>query len=54
MKIRIVGRENIFKPTVGNKSLHQDNNNNGVRIINFVTSPYLVFKSTIFPDPEQS
>ena len=30
-----VGRENIFKPTVGNESLHQDSNDNGVRIINF-------------------
>ena len=30
-----VGRENIFKPTIGNESLHQDSNDNGVRIINF-------------------
>ena len=30
-----VGRENIFKPTIGNKSLHQDSNDNGVRIVNF-------------------
>jgi len=30
-----LGRENIFKPTIGNKSLHQDNKNNGVRIVNF-------------------
>ena len=28
-----VGRENIFKPTVGNESLHQDSNDNGVRIV---------------------
>ena len=33
-----VGRENIFKPTIGNKSLHQDSNDNGVRIVNFATS----------------
>ena len=34
-----VGRENIFKPKIGNESLHQDsNNNNGVRIVNFATS----------------
>jgi len=37
MKIRLgdfnakVGRENIFKPTIGNDRLHQDNNDNGVR-----------------------
>jgi hypothetical protein len=28
-----VGRVNIFKPTIGNESLHQDSNDNGVRII---------------------
>ena len=33
-----VGRENIFKPTIGNESLHQDSNDNGVRIVNFATS----------------
>jgi hypothetical protein len=32
------GRENIFKPTIGNESLHQDINDNGVRIVNFATS----------------
>ena len=30
-----VGRENIFKPTIGNESLHQDSNDNGVRLVNF-------------------
>ena len=29
-----VGRENIFKPTIGNKSLHTANNGNGVTIVN--------------------
>ena len=29
-----VGRENIFKPTIGQESLHQDNNDNGVRLVN--------------------
>jgi len=33
-----VGREKNFKPTIGNESLHQDSNDNGVRIVNFVTS----------------
>ena len=27
-----VGRENIFKPTIRNEGLHQDSNDNGVRI----------------------
>ena len=43
-----VGRENIFKPTIGNESLHQDSNDNGVRIVNFATSKNLVVKSTMF------
>ena len=29
------GRESIFKPTIGNDSLHQDSNDNGVRIVSF-------------------
>ena len=28
-----VGRENIFKPSIGNESLHQGSNDNGVRIV---------------------
>ena len=44
-----VGRKNIFKPTTGNESLHQDSNDNGVRIVNFATSKNLVVKSTMFP-----
>jgi hypothetical protein len=44
-----VGRENIFKPTVGKESLHHDSNDNGVRLVNFATSKNLVVKSTLFP-----
>ena len=33
-----MGKENIFKLTIGNKSPHQDSNYNGVRIVNFATS----------------
>jgi hypothetical protein len=36
-----------FKPTVGNKILHQGSNDNGVRIVNFATSKNIVVKSTI-------
>jgi hypothetical protein len=32
-----LGREDISKPTKGNKSLHQDSNDNSVRIVNLVT-----------------
>jgi len=41
-----LGRENIFKPTTRNESLHQDSNDNGVTIVNF-TAKNLV-KSMIF------
>jgi len=32
-----LGREDIFKVTTGIKSLQQDSNDNGVRIVNFAT-----------------
>ena len=41
-----MGRENIFKPTTGNEILHQDDNDNGVRLVNFVTPKNVVVKST--------
>jgi hypothetical protein len=44
-----LGRENVFKPTIGNESLYQDSNDNGVRIITFATSKNLVVKNTMFP-----
>jgi hypothetical protein len=33
-----VGREKIFKPTIGQEILHHDSNDNGVRTVNFATS----------------
>ena len=33
-----LGRENIFKLTFGNESVHQDSNDSGVRVVNFATS----------------
>ena len=44
-----VGRESIFKPTIGQESLHKDSNDNGVRLVNFAISKNLVVKSTMFP-----
>jgi hypothetical protein len=40
-----VGREDIFKPTIGNES----SNDNIVGVVNFATSKNLIVKSTIFP-----
>jgi endonuclease/exonuclease/phosphatase family metal-dependent hydrolase len=33
-----LGREDNFKPTIGNDSLHQDSNYNGVRTVSFTTT----------------
>jgi hypothetical protein len=44
-----VGRADIFKPTIGNESLHEISNDNGDRVVNFVTSKTLIVKSTMFP-----
>jgi hypothetical protein len=44
-----VGREDIFKPTIGNESSHEISNDNGVRVVNFATSKNLLVKSTMFP-----
>jgi hypothetical protein len=44
-----VGRENIFKRTVGNEGLHEISNDNGVRVVNFAPSKNLDVKSTTFP-----
>jgi endonuclease/exonuclease/phosphatase family metal-dependent hydrolase len=44
-----VGREYIFKPTIGNESLHEITNDNGVRLVNFATFKNLRVKSTMFP-----
>ena len=43
-----LGRENFFKPTFGNKSLHQDIKND-TGIVNFATSKNQVVMSTMFP-----
>jgi len=43
-----LAKEDIFKPTIGNESLHEDINYNGVRIVNIATTEYLVVKGTMF------
>jgi endonuclease/exonuclease/phosphatase family metal-dependent hydrolase len=45
----IVGREDIFKLTIGYESLQEISNDNGVRLVNFATSKNLRVKSTMFP-----
>jgi hypothetical protein len=49
-----VERENIFKPTLENESIHQVRNDNDVKIINFATSKNLAVKSMMFPQQKHS
>jgi hypothetical protein len=44
-----VGREDIIKPPIGNESLPEISNDNGVREVNFAKSKNLIVKSTMFP-----
>jgi exonuclease III len=44
-----VGREDIFEPTIGNDSLREISNDNGIRAVNFATSKNLTDKSMMFP-----
>jgi endonuclease/exonuclease/phosphatase family metal-dependent hydrolase len=44
-----VGREEIFKPTIGNESLHKISNDNGVKVVNFATSKNLGVQSMMSP-----
>jgi hypothetical protein len=44
-----VGREHISKPTIGNESLHEISNDNGIRVVNFASSKNLIVRSTMFP-----
>ena len=44
-----LGRQDILKSTIWNESLHQNSNDNGVRIVNLATSKSLVVKCTLFP-----
>jgi hypothetical protein len=44
-----VGREDIFKPKIGNEILHEISNENRVRVMNFATTKNLTDKRTMFP-----
>jgi hypothetical protein len=43
-----LGREDIFKPIIGNEISHETSNDNGVRVVNSATSESLIINSTMF------
>jgi hypothetical protein len=43
-----VGRENIFKQTIGNEILHEVSNDSGARVVKFATFKNLLVKITMF------
>jgi hypothetical protein len=44
-----VGKEDIFKPIIGNDSIHETSNDKRVRVVNFATLKNLIIKRTTFP-----
>jgi len=44
-----VGKENLYKPTPGNESLHNETNNDGIKMIQFAIIEGFNVKSTTFP-----
>ena len=43
------GKENIYKPTIGNESLQNETNNNRIKMIQFALYKGLNVRSTMFP-----
>jgi len=48
-----LGRENIFKPTRANKSLHENSNDHDVRLLTFATSKSICYEHDA-PAPKHS
>jgi hypothetical protein len=43
-----VGREDVFKPTIGNESLHEISRDDGLRVVNYTISKHLRIKCMMF------
>jgi len=43
------GKEGMYKPTIGNESLHNETNNNGIKMIQFAVSKDFNVRSKTFP-----
>jgi hypothetical protein len=49
ISIQKLVKKSIYKPTIGNQSLHNETNNNRIKIIQFAISNGLNVRSTTFP-----
>jgi hypothetical protein len=44
-----IGKEIIYKPTIGSESLHEITNDNGNKLITFATAKNMIISNTYFP-----
>ncbi|KAF0773386.1 Uncharacterized protein FWK35_00003693 [Aphis craccivora] len=44
-----IGKETVYRPTIGNDSLHDESNQNGNKLITFAAARNMVVISTMFP-----
>jgi hypothetical protein len=44
-----VGKENMYRPTIGKESIHDVSNNNSIRLTDFAISRNMTISSTYFP-----
>lgn len=49
IKIIVVRKEVVYRPTSGKESLHEVSNDNGLQIVNFVIVKNLIVASIYFP-----
>jgi hypothetical protein len=45
-----IGKEICYRPTIGQQSLYNNSNDNGVRVISFATFKGTTISSTFFPN----
>jgi len=44
-----IGREKMYKPVIGQQSIHKESNDNGEWLIDFIVSRNMIVSSTYFP-----